>query len=63
MDHAFSSANHAVVKHTQLQQKLKTHLAAMGFIAPSAIFLGIFVFYPMLKTFFLSTQLRHTITR
>ncbi|MGR8826022.1 sugar ABC transporter permease [Leuconostoc citreum] len=61
MDHAFSSANHAVVKHTQLQQKLKTHLAAMGFIAPSAIFLGVFVFYPLVKTVYYSMFLTNAL--
>ncbi|QGN60259.1 MULTISPECIES: carbohydrate ABC transporter permease [Leuconostoc] len=61
MDHAFSSANHVVVKHTQLQQKLKTHLAAMGFIAPSAIFLGVFVFYPLVKTVYYSMFLTNAL--
>ena len=43
------------------RQALRTHLVALGFLIPSLIFLGVFIFYPLVKivyySFFLTNAL------
>ena len=36
------------------RQALRTHLVALGFLTPSLIFLGVFIFYPLVKTVYYS---------
>lgn len=36
------------------RQALRTHLVALGFLIPSLIFLGVFIFYPLVKTVYYS---------
>uniref|UniRef100_UPI00265D20BC carbohydrate ABC transporter permease n=1 Tax=Leuconostoc lactis TaxID=1246 RepID=UPI00265D20BC len=36
------------------RQALRTHLVVLGFLTPSLIFLGVFIFYPLVKTVYYS---------
>ena len=42
-------------------QTVKTHLVVLGFLTPSLIFLGVFIFYPLVKTIYYSFYLTNAL--